>query len=357
MLNNPLEDTDILDQEDPEETKFPLGFLDELNTTLPVTTEPLESILDLDKSTSSMANPFFEEFMDLGQLFPELSSVDFGFEVEQASPVLTLDICQSDVVTVDTGECPKAASPCSDIIDVVAFESSAEVPISPLDESIVDITLSPEYTVDVVTVDEGSVSMETVADLLDCHQIEASSQPVSEKAEITVVEASDPLTLLTQELIETSSLTEISELLPSDLDQLLAFPSTVELTDVASPCTDDGTESTTGSLEVTVNSKAQANKRRASSEKRYHPLPKKPKCNDGDGSKLDKKTVRRLKNNVASKYARAARKQKEQELFKQEEELEKSNAELRKQLQELELLTTALRKVLVEKLSGATFPL
>ena len=361
LLNNPLEDTDILDQEGPDETKFPLGFLDELNTTLPVTTDPLESILDLEKSTSSMDNPFFEEFMDLDQLFPELSSVDFGFEVEQASPVLTSDICQSDVVTVDTGECPEAASPCSDIIDVVTFESSAEVPICPLDESIIDIALSSEYTVDVVTVDEGSVSMETVTDLIDCHQIEASSQPVSDKAEITVVEASDPLTLLTQELTETSSLKEISELPPStltvDLDQLLAFSSTVELADVASPCTDDGTESTTGSPEVSVNPATRANKKRASSEERSHPPPKKPKRNDGDGSELDRKTIRRLKNNVASKYARAARKQKEQDLFKQEEELEKSNAELRKQLQELELLTTALRKVLVEKLSGATFPL
>lgn len=361
LLNNPLEDTDILDQEGPDETKFPLGFLDELNTTLPVTTDPLESILDLEKSTSSMDNPFFEEFMDLDQLFPELSSVDFGFEVEQASPVLTSDICQSDVVTIDTGECPEAASPCSDIIDVVTFESSAEVPICPLDESIIDIALSSEYTVDVVTVDEGSVSMETVTDLIDCHQIEASSQPVSDKAEITVVEASDPLTLLTQELTETSSLKEISELPPStltvDLDQLLAFSSTVELADVASPCTDDGTESTTGSPEVSVNPATRANKKRASSEERSHPPPKKPKCTDGDGSELDRKTIRRLKNNVASKYARAARKQKEQDLFKQEEELEKSNAELRKQLQELELLTTALRKVLVEKLSGATFPL
>ena len=110
MLNNPLEDTDILDEEGPDETKFPLGFLDELNTTLPVTTDPLESILDLEKSTSSMDNPFFEEFMDLDQLFPELSSVEFGFEVEQASPVLTSDICQSDVVTVDTGECPYASA-------------------------------------------------------------------------------------------------------------------------------------------------------------------------------------------------------------------------------------------------------
>lgn len=76
----------------------------------------------------------------------------------------------------------------------------------------------------------------------------------------------------------------------------------------------------------------------------------------GIASTLDKRTVRRLKNNIASKHARAARRQKEQDLFQQEEELEKSNAELRKQAQELEQLTTMLRKTLVEKLSGITCP-
>ena len=315
-----------------------------------------------------MDNPFFEQFMDLDQLFPELPLVDtlkLEFEVEQASPVVPSDICQSDVVTAETDECIEVASPFSDVIDVVTVESDAEVPS--LDDDISDMALSPEYTV--VTVHEGSflpvddsaVSVETLPNLLDCDQAEPTSQHAAE--EITVIETSDSLTLLTQELTQTSSFPDNAELPPStltvDLDELFTFSATLGLPDSVLPGTDDSGESEAGPCEVSVEPKPQAKRKRACSSESSNTPTKKAKSDDDDVSccsELDRRTIRRLKNNVASKHARAARKQKEHELFKQEAELEKSNAELRKQLQELELLTTSLRKVLVERLSGVTCP-
>ena len=304
--------------------------------------------------------------MDLDQLFPELPLVDtlnLGFEVDQDVPVATSDICHSDVVTVatdSTDECTDAPSPCSEIIDVVSLESDVEV--SSPSGSISDIALSPESIVDVVTVDEGTVSEEMVTVILDCDQAKPTFQPVAE--EITVIQTSDPLTLLTQELTtECSSLPEVSELTPStltvDLDELFSFSAALGLADsVVLPSVGASCESVAGPTEVLAKAEPQPERKRAGSSENPNPPNKKSKCGNVDNNsfseELDKRTVRRLKNNVASKHARAARKQKEQELFQQEEELEKSNAELRKQLKELELLTTSLRKVLVEKLSGAT---
>ena len=68
----------------------------------------------------------------------------------------------------------------------------------------------------------------------------------------------------------------------------------------------------------------------------------------------DKCSERRRKNNIASKGARAARKEKERNLFLQEEELERSNAELRAQVEMLTKQAVLLRKIVVEKLSKGT---
>ena len=346
-----MDDTESLYQICPEENKYSLSLLDELNSKAPLVTLPLESLLDLGES--SMDNPFFEQFMDLDQLFPELplvNTLNLGFEVDQVLPVVTSDICQSDVVTVETDECPDVASPCREIIDVVSLQSDADVS-SP--SGSIDIALSPESTVDVVTVEEVSISEETVG------EIEPTFQPTAE--EITVIQTSDPLTLLTQELTESSS-PKVSQLTPStltvDLDELFSFTSSLGLVDtVVLPEVDNSSESVASPSEA----KPRPKRKRAHSSENSSPPAKKNKCGDVNvnsySEELDKRTIRRLKNNVASKHARAARKQKEQELFLQEEELEKSNAELRKQLKELELLTTSLRKVLVERLSGVACPM
>lgn len=377
-----MEDTESLDQICPEDTNSPLSLFDELN----IKSEPgnllLESLLDLGESSSCMDNPLFEQFMDLDQLFPELPLLDtlnLEFEVEQTSQVAASDIHQSDVVTMGTGsssgEYVEVSSPRSEVIDVVSLDDDAEVPLSTDDLS--DVTLSPESVVDVTSVEEdpASLAASVYHIILDSDQAEHPSE------EITVIQTSDALTPLQQELMQSSShasdvlmtsseeqqLVKHSESLSSmtvDLDELFSFPHLLGLANnVVTPSVDDECSSSESVASLSENSVKtpckQKRKSTCSSECSSSPS-KKVKCdNSSKKSKadiLDKQTVRRMKNNVASKHARAARKQKEQELFQQEEELTKSNAELRKQLAELEKLATTMRKVLVEKLSGVTCP-
>lgn len=378
-----MEDTESLDQICPEDTNSPLSLFDELN----IKSEPgnllLESLLDLGESSSCMDNPLFEQFMDLDQLFPELPLLDtlnLEFEVEQTSQVAASDIHQSDVVTMGTGsssgEYVEVSSPRSEVIDVVSLDDDAEVPLSTDDLS--DVALSPESVVDVTSVEEdpASLAASVYHIILDSDQAEHPSE------EITVIQTSDALTPLQQELMQSSShasdvlmtsseeqqLVEHSESLSSmtvDLDELFSFPHLLGLANnVVTPSVDDACSSSSESVaslsENSVKTPCKQKRKSTCSSECSSSPSKKVKCdNSSKKSKadiLDKQTVRRMKNNVASKHARAARKQKEQELFQQEEELTKSNAELRKQLAELEKLATTMRKVLVEKLSGVTCP-
>lgn len=413
-----------MDQTSPDESTCLLGLLDEFHNKSPVVTPSLESLVDLGELSSSLDNPFFEEFTDL-ELFPDLplvNSLNVEFEEAHTLSVIPSDVRQLDEVTLETestAKCTEPASPCSEIIDVVSLESDLEVPLpsdSLSDEafslkSIIDIVtmdegsikipspsgslsdeaLSPESIIDVVTMDEGSikipspsgslsdeafspesildvgamdedsVSEESVTVRLDCDQDKPSVQPVTD--EIMVIQTSDPLTLLTQELTNSSSLPEINELTPStlDLDELFSFPVPLGLSDCAVlPGIADSNESMVGLSEVAVKAKPRPKRKITCSSERSNTPAKKAKHDGVDVNscheELDKRTIRRLKNNIASKHARASRKQKELELFQKEEELEKSNAELCKQVKELELLTCSLRKVLVEKLSGVTCP-
>ena len=375
-----LEDTESLDNICPEDANSPLGLLDELNIKSEPGNLPLESLLEQGEPPSCIGNPFFEQFMDLDQLFPELPLLDtlkLEFEVEQTSQVAASDICQSDVVTVVTGssraDYVEVSSPGSEVIDVVSLDD-AVVPL--LTDDLSDVALSPESVVDVTSVEEDPGSpLSAYRVIVDSDQAEHTSE------EITVIQTSDALTLLTQELMQSSS--NVSDLLttPSaeqqsikdseslstvtvDLEELFSFSQLFEPADsLVTPSADDACSSNESVVSLSENSvKAPAKQKRkspCSSECTSSPLKKVKFDNASKNSNadvLDKRTVRRLKNNVASKHARAARKQKEQELFQQEEELTKSNAELRKQLEELENLTTTLRKVLVQKLSGVTCP-
>ena len=302
--------------------------------------------------------------MDEGSI--EILSPSGSLSDEAFSPESIIDI-----VTMDEGsiKIPSPRSSLSDealfpesVIDIVTMdEGSIKIP-SP-SGSLSDEAFSPDSILDIAAMDEDGVSKESVTVLLDCDQDELCVEPVTD--EITVVQTSDPLTLLTQELTNSSSLPEINELTPStltvDLDELFSLPIPLGLSDCAVlPGIADSNESMVGLPEVAVKAKPQPKRKRTCSSERSNTPAKKAKHDGVDVNscheKLDKRTVRRLKNNIASKHARASRKQKELELFQKEEELEKDNAELRKQLKELELLTCSLRKVLVEKLSGVTCP-
>ena len=373
-----MEDTESLDQICPEDTNSPLGLFDELNIKSEQGNLPLESLLDLGESPSCMDNPFFEQFMDLDRLFPELPLLDtlnLEFEVEQASQFAASDICQSDVVTVATGnsmaEYVEVSSPGSEVIDVVSLDDDAEVPLSTDDLS--DVALSPESVVDVTSAEEepASLGSSVYHTILDGDQAERTSE------EITVIQTSDGLTLSTQELLQSSlyasdvlmtpseeqQLAKDSESLSTmtvDLNELFSFSHSLGLADSLATPSVDACSSGESVLSLSEHSVSKQKRKSTCSSECSSSPSKKVKCDDASKNSnadvLDKQSLRRMKNNVASKHARAARKQKEQELFQQEEELTKSNAELRKQLAELEKLATTMRKVLVQKLSGVTCP-
>lgn len=69
-------------------------------------------------------------------------------------------------------------------------------------------------------------------------------------------------------------------------------------------------------------------------------------------NETEKEAVRRIKNNEASKVTRAKRKQRQDDLFKQETELLQSNAKLNMQIEVMQKEAEILRKVLVSKLSS-----
>ena len=381
-----LEDTGSLHQIDAEDNEFiALELLDELNAKPSETAKyPIESLLDFCESPGGMDNPFFEQYLDIDDLFPDLphlDTMDLGFGVEHTLPVSTSDICQSDVVRMETAgttEYSDVASPGSDAIDAVSLGSDSEVFSSAGD--LTDMALSPESVVDVVSPEEDCKSL-----LLYTHQLTSDSngEKMADTAaeEITVIQTSDALTLLTQELLQ-SSVSIVPVASPTSVENVASSSEnistvTVDIADIFSLSDDLGhahnvsLPSEGGVCTVSLESSAhvQSNQKRKrvnsadvckspSKKVKYENLDKESDYDEfmSISSTLDKQTVRRLKNNIASKHARAARRQKEQDLFQQEEELEKSNAELRKQVQELEQLTTTLRKVLVAKLSGVNCP-
>lgn len=380
-----LEDTGSLHQVDAEDNEFiALELLDELNAKPSETAKyPIESLLDFCESPGGMDNPFFEQYLDINDLFPDLphlDTMDLGFGVEHTLPVSTSDICQSDVVRMETAgttEYSDVASPGSDAIDAVSLGSDSEVFSSAGD--LTDMALSPESVVDVVSLEEDCKSL-----LLYTHQLTSDSngEKMADTAaeEITVIQTSDALTLLTQELLQSSvSIVPVASPSVENVASSSEYISTVtvDIADIFSLSDDLGhahnvsLPSESGVCTVSQESSAhvQSNQKRKrvnsadvckspSKKVKYENFDKESDYDEfmSISSTLDKQTVRRLKNNIASKHARAARRQKEQDLFQQEEELEKSNAELRKQVRELEQLTTTLRKVLVAKLSGVNCP-
>ena len=350
FLQRSFEEVEDLNHTSAEKSKCPLDLLSGINSE--------SGSCPKDLRETSMDNPLFEEFLDLDQLFPELASVDtlnLGFEVEQALPVPS-DICHSDVVRLEDdiiGKDAEAASPYSEVTDLDSFERTPYLPSPSV--SMSDVAQSPESVVDVLTVDSESMSAESLT------SIDSKQGTVSE--EVTIIDSSHPLTLLTQELTDPSSCPEVGEVSPSvltvDVDELLSISASLGLTDCAiSSWVGDYSEKKDDPSNKSSKDEAQPKRKEVCSLSHNSTPCKKAKYDstleNSAYKELDKRTIRRLKNNIASKHSRASRKQKHLELFQKEEELEQDNARLRKQITELELLTSSLRKILVEKLSIAT---
>jgi len=73
---------------------------------------------------------------------------------------------------------------------------------------------------------------------------------------------------------------------------------------------------------------------------------------DEQAEGLDKQSIRRIKNNIASKRSREQRKQKFVDMDNEAEELEKANEVLRNKIVELEKLAKEMKELLVAKMSG-----
>ena len=222
-----------------------------------------------------------------------------------------------------------------------------------------DFAQPPESIVGVFPVDSESISSESLT------SVDSKQGTVSE--EVTVIDTSYPLTLLTQELTDPSSCPEVGEASSStltvDLDELLSISASLGLTSCAiSSWVGDQSEEKDDPSNSPTKDEAQPKRKKVRSSSDDSTLCKKAKYdstleNSSAYKELDKRTIRRLKNNIASKHSRASRKQKHLELFQKEEELQQDNARLHKQIKELQLLTSSLRKILVEKLSSATCPM
>lgn len=72
-------------------------------------------------------------------------------------------------------------------------------------------------------------------------------------------------------------------------------------------------------------------------------------CTD---DKMDKASLRRIKNNAASRVTRAKRKSKHEDLFKTEIELQRKNHQLKQQIVEMQRDAELMRAILLKKLTG-----
>jgi len=258
----------------------------------------------------TMSNPFYEDYLDLGRLFPEL---DHSFD--------TLDI-----PCIDNLEKGKFTLPETSTLDI-EDPSSTAVPediMSEIDNLLKEADLS---TIDSSTVEE-LLNIEVVDEApTDNEQADMFSSCVSSPGSILSTGESS-CTTIDDDIHIDNEMQSLLELLEKSDTQL---KSKVVDQPTCAP---------------------QSRKRKADNTSEGM-APKKPKMSEVvQVNCSDKATQRRIKNNAASRNCRASRRQREQELFVKEEELLKSNTELKAQLDKLTKETEALRKVLIMRLSS-----
>jgi hypothetical protein len=261
----------------------------------------------------AMADPFFEEFLDLNNLFPDLI------------PGVDNDDCQ-----------PLPQLPTGLILP------KEELPVPPITDFMNELdSILAETEVD------NSNSM-TIDELLNIEVVEEAPL-MTEQNESFSSSVSSPGSVVSLDSCSTSNYTgtyaesTASDTINADLQHLLDLLNT----NPANTITVDTKEI----FPETSNGKTC--KRKHSNEEEEEPVVKRPKSAQSTNERTtDKTTQRRIKNNAASRICRATRKEKEEELFKKEEELTKSNKELRAQLEELTKETETLRNVLIQRLTN-----
>ena len=296
---------------------------------------PFENVLDANQPC--LDSLFFEQYMDFNSLFGDLENC----------PLFPTDICPPDVVS--------ATSEVTDASSELASLQTAELPSPDEVLSFLDSAASVSDTGEMLVPQLGSLPL----------HIDISDE------EITVIQTSETLSPASPGSLPLSPASSESAS-DSDqdhmkFDQAVDFTELFEAIDAPILSTCSSTEIEVPSVtEVLVQPKAGTLKRKC--EPSWPSLPAKiskkadSSVCDSDSSESipspvassDKCSERRRKNNIASKGARAARKERERNLFLQEEELERSNAELRAQVEMLTKQAVLLRKIVVEKLSKGT---
>lgn len=267
---------------------------------------------------SSMENPFYEEFMDLGKdkLFPDLGGL--GLEMgEEFCALMLPDVCFPDMdpgTETDNSGTQMASHPdslsCSSEVmseepvvlkeEVTVIETSHKS-LSPIPCPVID-ALYDGASVASKTVPEGAIDGNN-STITDFDELFALLSPPDAAVDISV---SDSFVY--------SSLEAASPLSTSDGTDIVSSPSS-----------------------------------KRSCEGCDEPIVKRAKVSSNDS---DKATQRRIKNNIASRYSRASRKLREKDLFEQERKLIQDNEDLKQELERLTKLTKSLRQLLVQKLSA-----
>jgi len=301
------------------------------NNLLPVKTEAQEvqespliggCLLDSIKPDPDMADPFFEEYLDLNSLFPDLVP---GFD-----PIDDLLSCCNDKMSAVKEI--EAVSPSLDAAP--KMEDSTPCPSPDIMKEIDNLLAEAEQDVIPNTIEE-LLDVEIVDEApTDNEQSDFLSSCVSSPGSVNST-ADSCVTIATEKTNVGAELQYLLELLEStDTQELETIEANELCLEISQP------KSLKRKLNTDTSNAAQV-------AKRSRPLA-------STNVVCDRATARRIKNNAASRNCRASRKQREQELFVKEEELLKSNAELKAQLEQLTKDTEALRKVLVQRLSGAS---
>jgi len=297
-----------------------LDHIEELMAVHKKTAEPLEPNTgepadhDSGNNSSSMDNPFFEEFIDLGdtKLFPDLTGLNLDMGEEYCA--LMLPNVSAPIAETDSGSTQMASHP-----DGLASHSVIQSEGLVTAEEEVIVIESSEVAVPAVnspcSVSDSFDIASIVSDDNNCHTVSGLDELfalLSPPDEGSEVRCTDSVIDITFEASSPSS-TICSE----EIDIIGSPP--------GSPCTKRGADETS-----------------------YEPEAKRTKS---ASSNVDKITQRRIKNNIASRYSRASRRMREKELFEQEKKLIKDNEELKCEVESLTQLTQTLRQLLVQKLS------
>lgn len=293
----------------------------------------LPSLLEDTECDNIMSDSFFEEYLDLDNLFPDLDLV-LGSEDQQNPEVpdvfkthLTDDSSKNEVSTFPNDL-------ATFLLEDGCYGNGSEVKVEVVEEAS-SPSVDQEITELLSAVSSpGSVDSDTTAFSFDS---------IEEAIGVEI-----PVEDLIDLLVADPAVTVLATNTPSD-DAAVHSPSAA--TAVPEACHPE--------VElVTPRTQTTQLKRKCSDSEipRAEESKRKKTCPEDTAatSPADKARERRIKNNIASRHTRAARKQREQQLFEQEESLKKSNEELREQIELLTKETEELRRIVIQKLSGVS---